>query len=160
MSFDLVSILTWLVSAAATCGVFFFIWRHIKNMGQGGGGVVKPSVEKPLRSIGKKGGLHSDILKEGSGPGAKARDTLTVDYVAFLQDGKKVDSSYDRGRKMTFKLGVGAVILGWDQALLGIKAGEKRKVSVPAALAYGGKGQNKVPPNSTIIFEIEVHSIE
>lgn len=61
---------------------------------------------------------------------------------------------------LTFKLGTGAVIYGWDEALKGMKVGEKRKVTVPAELAYGKKGKDKVPPNSTVIFDVELMNLE
>ncbi|MGK5084826.1 FKBP-type peptidyl-prolyl cis-trans isomerase [Bdellovibrionota bacterium FG-1] len=153
------TVLIWIVYGVLSGGVFYLIWRQIQRMG-----LISvsagPAPVKSLRTVGKKLGLHSDILQEGSGEGAKNLNFLTVQYTAFLDSGQKVDSSYDRGRPFRFKLGVGSVILGWDQALKGMKIGEKRRVTVPAALAYGKKGQNKVPPGANVIFEIELFSIE
>jgi len=112
-----------------------------------------------LRSIKKESGLNSDILKEGIGKGAENGNHLTVHYEVFLENGKKVDSSYDRGKTLTFRLGHGEVIPGWDDSLSGSKKGELRKVVVPAKFAYGKKGSKTVPPDSTLIFEIEVVKI-
>ncbi|MBI3557081.1 MAG: FKBP-type peptidyl-prolyl cis-trans isomerase [Deltaproteobacteria bacterium] len=105
-------------------------------------------------------GLESDVLKAGTGAGAKGRDILTVHYTARLPTGEQVDSSRERGTPLTFKLGTGAVIDGWDEALKGAQVGEVRKITVPPALAYGKKGTKKVPPNATIIFEVELLKIE
>ncbi len=154
--------LVWIALAVAAALVIYFTWRAIKALNRGGPRIspAKPSTEKVLRSLKRKSGLNSDILREGTGREAKTSDLLTVHYNAFLTTGEKVDSSYERGRTLTFKLGAGAVIIGWDTALVGVKAGEKRRVTVPASQAYGSKGQNKVPPNATVIFEVEVLKIE
>jgi len=161
MSIDTSASWIWISYGAFAVILFSFIGYHICKATQDSSSPpISKAPEKPVRSIGKKGGLHSDILKEGTGPTAKSRDTLTVHYTAFLTTGEKMDSSYDRGRAFTFKLGVGRVILGWDEALVGMKVGEKRKLTVPADLAYGKNRQRKIPPNSTVVFEIELLSID
>ncbi len=161
MSPNTLEFLTWTAYAIVSGGIGYAGWRAIQKMDSSRPG-KKSSAGKagPVRTIQGRAGLKSDILKEGSGPGAKNRDSLTVHFEAFLASGEKVDSSYDRGRTLTFKLGTGAVISGWDQALQGMKVGERRKVNVPAEMAYGKKGKSKVPPNATIIFDIELLSIE
>jgi peptidylprolyl isomerase len=101
-------------------------------------------------------------LKEGSGPAAKAGDTVSVHYTGTLRsDGKKFDSSLDRGQPLSFKLGSGQVIKGWDMGVAGMKAGGKRKLVIPADLAYGdrGSGQN-IPPGADLVFEVELLSIK
>ncbi len=115
----------------------------------------------PVRTESKRPGLQSDVLKEGTGPKAKNGDSLTVHYTAFLISGEKVDSSYDRGKTLTFKLGAGKVIDGWEVALVGAQAGERRKVTVPAKLAYGSKGSptGKIPPGADVVFDIELLKI-
>lgn len=106
------------------------------------------------------GGLKIEILKEGSGLGAKSGDTVAVHYTGTLTDGKKFDSSLDRGQPFAFKLGAGLVIQGWDKGLLGMKVGEKRKLTVPPELAYDERGAGGViPPGATLIFEVEMLKI-
>ena len=96
----------------------------------------------------------------GSGPGAKAGDTLEVHYVGHLLDGTEFDSSRSRNATFSFKLGDGAVIKGWDQGLVGLKIGGKRKLTIPPDLAYGDRAMGKIPPKSTLAFEVELVSIK
>ena len=151
----------WVLVSSA---IAYVIANHIKKMSRMRSSAARMPQSfadmKPLRVENRAGGLNSEILQEGSGKGAKNGDTLTVQYTAYLTTGEKVDSSYDRGRPFTFQLGKGTVIIGWDSALQGVKAGERRKVHVPAKMAYGNKGQNLVPPGATVIFDIEVLNIE
>ena len=81
--------------------------------------------------------LQSEILREGNGAVATAGQTVTVHYVGTLTDGKKFDSSRDRGQGFTFKLGAGQVIEGWDKGVAGMKIGELRKLTIPAEMGYG-----------------------
>ncbi|HOY46525.1 MAG TPA: FKBP-type peptidyl-prolyl cis-trans isomerase [Candidatus Dojkabacteria bacterium] len=92
----------------------------------------------------------------GTGDEVIAGDTLKVHYVGTLTDGTKFDSSRDRGTPYEFTLGVGEVIAGWDQGLLGMKIGGIRKITIPASLGYGEVEQPNIPANSTLIFEVEV----
>lgn len=100
-------------------------------------------------------------LKEGTGEGAKAGQSVSVNYVGTLKDGTKFDSSYDRKQTFTFVLGAGNVIKGWDQGVVGMKVGEKRKLVIPPSLGYGSAGAGGViPPNATLIFEVEMVSFK
>src|SRR5437879_5976049 len=85
-------------------------------------------------------GMKVDVLKTGTGNAAKNGDKVTVNYVGMLQDGKKFDSSYDRNTPFTFTLGMGKVIKGWDLGVVGMKFGEKRRLTIPPELAYGATG--------------------
>lgn len=102
--------------------------------------------------------MKIEILKEGSGEQAKNDDNVSVHYAGTLENGEKFDSSVDRGEPFTFLLGAGRVIKGWDQGVLGMKIGEKRKLTIPPDLAYGELGTpgGPIPPNATLIFEVEL----
>ena len=101
--------------------------------------------------------LQSTDLHVGQGAEATTGKTLQVHYTGTLTDGKKFDSSLDRGKPFVFKLGAGNVIKGWDQGVVGMKVGGKRKLVIPPEMAYGARGFPPViPPNSTLVFEIEL----
>jgi len=101
--------------------------------------------------------LKIEVLKAGTGDRVtKEGDGISVNYLGTLTDGTKFDSSYDRNQAFTFDLGAGQVIKGWDQGLIGMKLGEKRKITIPASLGYGDRAIGKIPANSTLIFEVEL----
>ncbi|WP_437820625.1 FKBP-type peptidyl-prolyl cis-trans isomerase [Sorangium sp. So ce1078] len=105
--------------------------------------------------------LGIEDLKEGTGAEAKHGQLVTVHYVGTLTDGSKFDSSRDRGQGFSFKLGAGQVIKGWDQGVAGMKIGGLRKLTIPPELGYGARGFPPViPPNSTLIFEVELLSLK
>jgi FKBP-type peptidyl-prolyl cis-trans isomerase len=105
-------------------------------------------------------GMKIEILKQGTGEAAKSGDTVTVNYVGTLQDGTKFDSSIDRGQPFQFTLGQNRVIQGWELGVTGMKVGEKRKLTIPPELGYGSQGAGGViPPNATLIFEIDLLGI-
>jgi FKBP-type peptidyl-prolyl cis-trans isomerase FkpA len=102
-------------------------------------------------------GLQIEVLQEGNGEVAVAGNTVSVHYTGWLTDGKKFDSSIDRNRPYNFKLGDNKVIKGWEQGVVGMKPGEKRKLTIPSDLGYGPNGYpDVIPPNATLIFEVEL----
>src|SRR5262245_26108299 len=101
--------------------------------------------------------LQIQELAVGNGAEAKAGQKVSVHYTGWLTNGKKFDSSLDRGRPFEFKLGAGQVIKGWDQGVAGMKVGGKRKLTIPAELAYGAQGRPPViPANSVLVFDVEL----
>src|SRR5581483_1169181 len=93
----------------------------------------------------------------GNGAEAKTGQQVSVHYTGWLTNGKKFDSSKDRGQPFTIPLGAGRVIKGWDQGIPGMKVGGKRKLVIPPQLAYGDRGfSSLIPPNSTLVFEVEL----
>ena len=106
-------------------------------------------------------GLRITDLEVGTGPEAVAGQTVVVHYRGTLEDGKQFDASYDRGKPFTFPLGRGQVIKGWDEGVQGMKVGGKRKLVIPPELGYGTRGAGGViPPNATLIFEVELLDIK
>lgn len=106
--------------------------------------------------------LKIEVLEEGTGKLADEGDTVSVHYTGtFFENNAKFDSSLDRGTPFSFILGVGQVIAGWDQGVLGMKIGEKRKLIISSELAYGEAGMpNAIPPGATLVFEIELLEIQ
>jgi len=104
-------------------------------------------------------GLSIAVLSEGSGTTAVKGASVKVRYTGWLENGTKFDSSEDKGQPFEFKLGSGQVIQGWEEALAGAKPGEKRQIVVPASLAYGSRQVGNIPPNATLVFNIEVESV-
>jgi FKBP-type peptidyl-prolyl cis-trans isomerase FkpA len=97
----------------------------------------------------------------GKGPAAKAGDTVVVHYTGWLTDNTKFDSSRDRNEPFEFPLGEGRVIPGWDEGVAGMKVGGKRKLTIPPKLGYGAAGAGgRIPPNATLLFEVELLGIK
>jgi FKBP-type peptidyl-prolyl cis-trans isomerase len=106
------------------------------------------------------GTLVIEDLVVGTGATAAVGDTVTVHYVGTFTNGTKFDSSYDRGQPYTFRVGVGQVIPGFDQGVIGMRVGGKRRLTIPPSLAYGSQGQGSIPPNATLKFDVDLVSIE
>lgn len=105
--------------------------------------------------------IKIEVLKEGTGEKAKSGDKVSVHYTGTLKDGEIFDSSLERKTPFSFILGEDQVIKGWDLGVLNMKIGEKRKLIIPSNLAYGERGTpgGPIPPNATLIFEVELLSI-
>jgi FKBP-type peptidyl-prolyl cis-trans isomerase len=111
--------------------------------------ITKPSGDPPTKLVTK------DVVV-GKGTAAKAGDKLSVHYLGALFDAKQFESSWDSGQPFAFTLGQGDVIAGWDQGIVGMKPGGRRLLVIPAALAYAEQGQGDIPPNSPLIFVVDL----
>jgi peptidylprolyl isomerase len=106
-------------------------------------------------------GLQYVDLTEGTGESPNKGDTVSVHYTGTLTNGKKFDSSRDRGQAFQFKIGVGQVIKGWDEGVMTMKVGGRRKLIIPPELGYGARGAGGViPPNATLIFDVELLGVK
>lgn len=126
-------------------------------------GVTVPTPPKPVVKF--PGTAPTELvvtdLKEGTGEAAKTGDSITLHYVGVLStDGTEFDNSYDRGEPFTFTIGSGQVIEGWDQGMVGVKAGGQRQLDIPAALAYGDQDRGDViKAGSALTFVVDIVSI-
>ncbi len=146
-----------MVLALLIVGVFYgiFIYKKSPTPRQ------EQQPQTSLSSPAAKTDLQITDEKIGTGKEAKTGNTITVNYIGTLENGAKFDSSYDRGNPFSFVLGQGQVIKGWDQGLIGMKVGGKRKLVIQPSLAYGVQGvSNIIPPNSTLIFEVELLEVK
>lgn len=127
---------------------------------------VNPVKETPKMTtetetiITNKSGLKYIERNIGTGAVAEKGKMVSVHYVGTLEDGTKFDSSLDRKEPIEFKLGVGQVIPGWDEGISGMKIGGKRKLIIPADLGYGSRRAGSIPPNSVLLFEVELVGVK
>jgi FKBP-type peptidyl-prolyl cis-trans isomerase len=177
-----------IIAVVVLSGAFYFLTNILKNNNETGkennnieqnitinntntnNGEQKPVEQKNTTTENNKNNneqkvdqLKIETIKEGTGTAVtKAGDIISVHYTGTLTNGTKFDSSLDRGSPFEFHLGAGQVIKGWDQGLLGMKVGEKRKLTIPSNMAYGeaGAGGGLIPPNATLIFEVELLAIK
>jgi FKBP-type peptidyl-prolyl cis-trans isomerase len=113
-------------------------------------------VAVPRAPVTTESGLVVQVLAPGDGDEAKSGDKVTVHYIGTLTDGTKFDSSRDRDQPFSFWVGEHQVIEGWDEGILGMREGEKRKLTVPPNLGYGSEKKPGIPPGSTLVFEVEL----
>ena len=138
------SLIIFLVLLILAGGIYYFFF--LKNN--------EPVVQKNIM------GLNIEVLKEGKGQSIENGEKATVHYYGKLENGTKFDSSYDRNTPFQFVVGSGQVIKGWDQGVLGMRVGEKRKLTISPELGYGNREIPEViPANSTLIFEVELLKI-
>jgi FKBP-type peptidyl-prolyl cis-trans isomerase FkpA len=113
-----------------------------------------------MSTITTDSGLIIEELSVGAGDEARAGQTVSVHYTGWLTDGRKFDSSKDRNDPFEFPLGARHVIAGWDEGVQGMKVGGTRKLTIPPQLGYGARGAGGViPPNATLVFEVELLGI-
>jgi FKBP-type peptidyl-prolyl cis-trans isomerase FkpA len=137
------------IAAMAIAAVLFIALRS----GGSGGSSRSGEVTTPsgLRYI-------DEVIGTGDNP--KPGQNVTVHYTGTLETGTKFDSSVDRGQPYTFPIGTGVVVMGWDEGIMTMKVGGKRRLIIPADLGYGAAGRPpKIPPNSTLLFEVELLGI-
>lgn len=157
----------WIVLLVMIAGILFFIFRNkntdISNQTQDLNSQIvstpTPESNQASSSV-QPTGLQIEDIKLGEGKEVKAGDTITMHYKGTLLNGTKFDNSYDRGKPFETKIGVGEVIKGWDQGVIGMKVGGKRKLIIPPDLGYGIREIGNIPANSTLVFELELLAIK
>lgn len=117
------------------------------------------SPEESLTKMETNNFLKTTDVSIGQGSVAENGDLLTVHYVGKLVDGRVFDSSVDRNEPFTFTLGAGQVIRGWDEGMVGMKVGGKRELTIAPEYAYGARGVGTIPANATLMFEVELLSV-
>lgn len=141
---------------------------HMGYGERGAGGVIPPNATLvfevellDVQEVPQPGELVIEEVQAGSGDEAVNGKVVSVHYTGRLEDGTVFDSSYERGEPIEFPLGAGMVIAGWEQGLLGLKVGGKRKLTIPYNLAYGEQGYpGAIPPYATLVFDVELVAVK
>lgn len=141
-----------IIAAIAVAAVLFIVLRGGSSTPGSGGEVTSPGGEVTTPS-----GLKYVDEVVGTGASPQQGRNVTVHYTGTLQNGTKFDSSVDKGQPYTFRIGTGVVIQGWDEGIMTMKVGGKRRLIIPGKLAYGPQGRPpSIPPNATLLFEVEL----
>ncbi len=125
-------------------------------------GVESSELRSVLEASARNGRISELIVTDvrfGTGDEVKVGDTVVVNYVGTLQNGQEFDNSYKRGQPFSFKVGAGNVIQGWEEGIIGMKAGGQRVLVIPSNKAYGNRGFGPIPGNATLVFSIELVAI-
>lgn len=141
----------------------YFVTSMLKGSNKSATGKASPtpsSENKKVHDVSIVDGVTVEDEVVGTGAEAQNGKKLSVNYLGTLADGTKFDSSYDRNQPFEFTLGSSHVIQGWERGIVGMKVGGKRKLTIPPELGYGERGQGKIPPNSTLVFEVELLKVE
>jgi len=157
----LIAIVIFIIVAA---GIVLFVLPNINKNRQ----LDTENPQKNMETASSSSTTSSDVkelkiedLKIGEGVEVKSGDVVSIHYRGTFLDGKVFDSSYDRGQPFETKIGIGQVIKGWDEGVVGMKVGGKRKLTIPPDKAYGEQGiPGDIPPNSTLVFEVELLGIK
>lgn len=128
--------------------------------GMSGAATTTPPSAATTKEVTMPTGLKYEDVVVGTGAEAQKGKRVSVHYTGRLQDGTKFDSSLDRGEPYTFVLGSGSVIQGWDEGLVGMKVGGKRKLTIPPSMGYGPSGMGPIPPNATLLFDCELMDVQ
>ena len=124
------------------------------------GASVPQAAAKGGKVVTTASGLKYQDIVVGTGARPQPGRTVTVHYIGTFPDGSKFDSSRDRGEPYAFTIGRGEVIPGWDEGVMSMKVGGRRKLTVPANLAYGPEGRSGIPPNATLLFDVELLDVQ
>lgn len=120
---------------------------------------VEAALEDSISANGRVNKLVVTDIAVGIGDEVKEGDTVTVNYIATLQNGQEFDNSYKKGEAFTFEVGDDKVIEGWNKGMIGMKVGGDRVIIIPAEMAYGSKGYGPIPGNATVVYAIELVSV-
>lgn len=145
-----------LLIGIALLGVFVFFTFGFYQ----GPGITPPVNTATNNTATQATELKIEDTKEGTGSAVKSGDTIVIHYKGTLTDGTTFDSSYERGEPFETTIGVGQVIEGWDKGIIGLKVGGKRTLTIPPTMGYGEQAAGNIPPNSILIFEVELLEIK
>lgn len=147
------------ILAIIAAGYFMFLAPRADTPGRTHTDITKSALPSSLPNNEGVSEMKIEDTVVGTGDAVKNGDTVSVHYTGTLTDGTKFDSSLDRDQPFSFVVGGGQVIQGWEEGLVGMQAGGKRKLTIPSDKGYGPRGQGTIPPNATLIFDIELLKI-